>query len=137
MRIATAGGLINWSAMADFSGGEGCEWVIEALGCEVERLKDLSQLRAVFDDLIAGLALHPVADTQWHQFPGAGGITGLCLLAESHLACHTFPEFGSLCLNVFCCRSRPEWEFEKYLREKLGATAVRVRRLERPYHTTQ
>ena len=123
--------------MADLSGGQGCEWVIEALGCEMERLKDLGQLRLVFDDLIRGLALHPVAETQWHQFPGTGGITGLCLLAESHLACHTFPEFGSLCLNVFCCRPRPEWEFEKYLRETLGATAVRVRRLERPYHTTQ
>jgi S-adenosylmethionine decarboxylase len=120
-------------SMADLVGGQGCEWVIEALGCDIERLKDLSQLRAVFDDLISGLSLHPVSETQWHQFPGAGGITGLSLLAESHLACHTFPEFGSICLNVFCCRPRPEWAFEPYLREKLGATSVRVRRLERPY----
>lgn len=121
--------------MADLTGGEGCEWVIEALGCEIERLKDVSQLREVFNDLIDALALHPVAEPQWHQFPGAGGVTGLCLLAESHLACHTFPEFGSICLNVFCCRPRPEWAFEAYLRAKLGASAVRVRRLERPYHT--
>jgi len=121
--------------MADLTGGEGCEWVIEALGCEIERLKDVSQLREVFNDLIDALALHPVAEPQWHQFPGAGGVTGLCLLAESHLACHTFPEFGSICLNVFCCRPRPEWAFEAYLRDKLGASAVRVRRLERPYHT--
>lgn len=121
--------------MADLTGGQGCEWVIEALGCDIERLKDPERLREIFQDLIAGLALHPVAEAQWHRFPGAGGITGLCLLAESHLACHTFPEFGSLCLNVFCCRPRPEWEFEQYLRDKMGAASVRVRRLERPYHT--
>ncbi|MBL8238521.1 MAG: S-adenosylmethionine decarboxylase [Bryobacterales bacterium] len=121
--------------MAGLPGGQGCEWVIEAFGCDCERLKDLSLLRAVFQDLIGGLSLHPVSDPQWHQFPGAGGITGLCLLAESHLACHTFPEFGSLCLNVFCCRPRPEWAFADYLREKLGATSVRVRRLERSYYT--
>lgn len=120
--------------MADLTGGQGCEWVIEALGCEIERLKDVSQLRQLFNDVIDALALHPVAEPQWHQFPGAGGVTGLCLLAESHLACHTFPEFGSICLNVFCCRPRPEWAFEAYLRDKLGASAVRVRRLERPYH---
>jgi S-adenosylmethionine decarboxylase len=121
--------------MADLSGGLGCEWVIEALGCDIARLTDLAQLQSVFQDLIGGLSLHPVSEPQWHQFPGPGGITGLCLLAESHLACHTFPEFGSLCLNVFCCRPRPEWAFEDYLREKLGAATVRVRRLERSYQS--
>jgi S-adenosylmethionine decarboxylase len=121
--------------MADLSSGHGCEWVIEALGCDIERLTDLAQLQSVFDDLIGGLSLHPVSPAQWHQFPGPGGITGLCLLAESHLACHTFPEFGSICLNVFCCRPRPEWGFEEYLREKLGAVTVRVRRLERSYQS--
>lgn len=121
--------------MAGLPGGQGCEWVVEALGCDAHRLRDPEQLRAIFHDLILGLSLHPVADAQWYQFPGEGGITGLCLLAESHLACHTFPEFGSLCLNVFCCRPRQEWEFEDYLRKTLGAREVRVRRLERTYQT--
>lgn len=111
----------------------GCEWVIEALGCEAERLKDLNTLRALFADLIAELALHPVGEAQWHQFPGPGGITGLCLLAESHLACHTFPEFGSLCLNVFCCKARPDWDFVSYLKKTFEAQEVRVRQLERHY----
>jgi S-adenosylmethionine decarboxylase len=111
----------------------GTEWVIEALGCEAGRLKDPALLRQLFADLIAGLVLHPVAETQWHQFPGAGGITGLCLLAESHLACHTFPEFGSLCLNVFCCKARPEWDFVSYLKKTFSAQQVQVRQLERPY----
>jgi S-adenosylmethionine decarboxylase len=111
----------------------GCEWVIEALGCEAELLKDPVALRGLFADLIVGLSLHPVADTQWHQFPGPGGITGLCLLAESHLACHTFPEFGSLCLNVFCCKPRPDWDFVSYLKKTFLAQEVRVRQLERPY----
>jgi len=80
------------------------------------------------------LDLHPVAEAQWHQFPGHGGVTGLCLLSESHLACHTFPEYGSMCLNVFCCRQRPDWNFDEYLRRKIGAQRVQGRRLERPYH---
>ena len=75
---------------------------------------------ALFARLIEGMSLHPVGEPQWHQFPG-GGITGLSLLKESHIACHTFPEYRSLCLNVFCCRPRPDWDFEAHLRREFGA----------------
>lgn len=111
----------------------GCEWIVEAHGCAPSSLADLARLHALFDYLIGAMNLHPIADPAWHQFPGPGGITGLSLLAESHIACHTFPEFGSLCLNVFCCRPRPDGDFESYLRKEFGAAAVHVRRIERPY----
>jgi S-adenosylmethionine decarboxylase len=111
----------------------GCEWVIEAHGCDAASLADVEKLRALFQKLTDALGLHPVGDTTWHQFPGTGGITGLCLLAESHLACHTFPEYHSLCLNIFCCRPREEWDFSAYLKHEFAAGAVRVRRIDRPY----
>lgn len=111
----------------------GCEWVVEAHKCDPASLKDLPRLRALFTALIEEMGLHPVETPLWHQFAGPGGITGLTLLAESHVACHTFPEHGSLCLNVFCCRPRPGWDFAAYLCREFGAGDVQVRRLERPY----
>src|SRR5215469_4347453 len=110
----------------------GCEWIIEAHHCDSAALSNPVALRILFDRLIAGMSLHPVDEAQWHQFPG-GGITGLALLQESHIACHTFPEYGSLCLNVFCCRPRPDIDFEGLLRDEFGAAHVQVRRVERPY----
>ncbi len=115
----------------------GLEWIVEAHGCHPRALADAAKLRELFACLVRDLKLRPVAETQWHQFPAsdsaAGGITGLCLLAESHLACHTFPEHGSLCLNLFCCKPRPVWDFEDYLRDHFGASLVTVRLLERAY----
>lgn len=111
----------------------GCEWIIEAHGCDAAALADAGRLRALFRRLTEELSLRPVQEPLWHRFPGTGGITGLCLLAESHLACHTFPEHQSLCLNVFCCRPRPEWDFAAYLKREFAARSVRVRRIERPY----
>jgi S-adenosylmethionine decarboxylase len=55
------------------------------------------------------------------------------VLAESHLACHTFPEFGSICLNLFCCRARPDFDAGALLAEMLGAMRTDVRRVERDY----
>jgi S-adenosylmethionine decarboxylase len=111
----------------------GIEWIVEAYGCAEAPLSDLETMKALFARIVQELALHPCGEEQWHLFPQSGGITGLCLLSESHLACHTFPEHGSLCLNLFCCRPRPEWDFRGCLEQFVGATAVNIRRLERPY----
>jgi S-adenosylmethionine decarboxylase len=116
---------------ANVSGG--CEWIVEAHGCDAATLADVGAIERLFSTIIEGMSLHPVAPNTWHQFPGSGGVTGLSLLSESHITCHTFPEFGSLCLNVFCCRPRAEWDFESELRQALGAASVRVRRVDRPY----
>jgi S-adenosylmethionine decarboxylase len=111
----------------------GSEWVVEAYGCDPAALGDIVTLQALFAEMIRDLDLHPVAEPIWHRFPPPGGITGLCALAESHLACHSFPEHGSLCLNLFCCRPRREWNFHPALERLLGASSVKVRRLERAY----
>jgi S-adenosylmethionine decarboxylase len=113
----------------------GNEWIVEAYGCPEENLSNLVLLQTLVGEVIAGMQLTPVAEPIWHRFPITGGITGMALLSESHLACHTFPEFGSLCLNVFCCRPRAAWDFDQ-LKELMGATSVRVREVMRAYRSS-
>src|SRR5712664_2713888 len=61
----------------------GLEWVVEAFGCSSSSLRDTAVLEDLFNNIIREMKLRPVGETQWHQFPGTGGITGLCLLAQS------------------------------------------------------
>lgn len=111
----------------------GVEWIVDAHGCSAEALRSLGLLRALFESIVSELGLRTVGETHWHQFPGTGGITGFCLLSESHLACHTFPEYGSLCLNLFCCVPRPQWNFAPHLADLFSATSVQIRRVAREY----
>ncbi|HWS52692.1 MAG TPA: S-adenosylmethionine decarboxylase [Pyrinomonadaceae bacterium] len=105
----------------------GTEWLIEASGCDAGALGDVGRLREVFARAVGELGLRAVGEAMWHKFPGAGGVTGLLMLSESHLACHTYPEFGAATFNLYCCRERPGWDWEARLGELLGARQVRVR----------
>lgn len=109
----------------------GTEWVIDASGCNAETLSDVNQLKLIFERIIHDLELHVLGEISWHQFPEPGGVTGLALLSESHLACHTYPEFGAASFNLYCCRNRTTWAWDSVLREILGATEVNVRVFER------
>ena len=111
----------------------GIEWVIDATGCDVESLQDIAALERLFVSLVDAGRLTPAGPAVWHRFPHTGGLTGLQVLTESHLTCHTFPEHGSLCLNVFCCVPRDEWHPERIVAAIVGAQYVDVRRIQREY----
>src|SRR5439155_1908809 len=51
---------------------------------------------------IASATRMSVIDESFHQFAPAG-VTGTVLLAESHLAIHTWPEHGFVTVDVFVC----------------------------------
>jgi S-adenosylmethionine decarboxylase proenzyme len=63
------------------------------------RTEDLARLceQAAID---AGLT---VVGRHWHGFGDGQGVTGVVLLAESHIALHTWPELAAATLDVYVC----------------------------------
>src|SRR5687767_12840000 len=108
----------------------GTEWLVEATGCNAASLRDETLLRELLDRVIADLGLKVIGSV-WHKFPGEAGVTGLVALAESHLACHTYPEHRTATFNLYCCRTRPEWDWAGNLRLALNADNVVVSKVQR------
>ena len=108
----------------------GTEWLVEATGCNKAALRDETVLRSILSEAIADLGLKAIGSV-WHKFEGEGGVTGLIALTESHLACHTYPEHQTATFNLYCCRARPEWDWDTNLRAMLGAASVSVSKIER------
>src|SRR5262245_50530246 len=114
----------------------GTEWLIDASGCDAAALADLDRLRTVFDRIIRDLGLNVLGEITWHQFDHPGGISGLAMLSESHLTCHTYPEFRAATFNLYCCRNRTAWPWEEMLKQMLGAAEVQVHVFERKLQPT-
>jgi len=68
-------------------------------------MRDADALAALCREAVARVGLGGVAEL-FHRFAPEdeqSGITGVVLLAESHLAVHTWPELGGVTLDVYVC----------------------------------
>ena len=65
-------------------------------------MTDELALRHLCLDAVHAAGLTPVGEL-FHRFPAPGGVTGVVLLAESHLAVHTWPERGAVTLDAYVC----------------------------------
>lgn len=88
---------------------QGLHLTADLNGCDPTQplMINTDALRALGVDAVADAGLGAVAEL-FHRFepaPGESqsGITGVVLLAESHLAIHTWPERGGVTLDVYVC----------------------------------
>jgi len=111
----------------------GVEWLIDVSACDVAPLRDPQAMVVLFQTIVDRVGLRPIGRPAWHQFPTTGGVTAVWMLQESHLTIHTFPEFASASLNLFCCTPRecPDWL--SLLTPSLGSCSVRATQHARDY----
>jgi S-adenosylmethionine decarboxylase len=69
---------------------------------EAEGLSDRERIEAALIDAVnaAGATLLHI---HLHTFEEGGGISGVAVLAESHISVHTWPEKGYAAFDVFMC----------------------------------
>ena len=63
---------------------------------------DTEALEAFCRQQVLSAGLTPVGHL-FHGFEEGGGVTGVVVLAESHLSVHTWPETGYVTLDVYVC----------------------------------
>ena len=83
--------------------GQGTHLLCEWYGCDFTTpyLNKAGSLRLLCVNAATASGLNVVGDV-FHQFEPQG-VTGTVLLAESHLAIHTWPEEGFVTVDVYVC----------------------------------
>lgn len=86
---------------------QGLHLTADLSGCDpnLPAMQDVAALGAVCRRAVDAAGLTGVAEL-FHRFApeqDQSGITGVILLAESHLTVHTWPELGGVTLDVYVC----------------------------------
>jgi S-adenosylmethionine decarboxylase len=103
----------------------GKHYLVEFEGCDPERIKYLDTAKAIFLQAVRDSNATLIGDI-FHQFEPFG-VSGVVLIAESHMSFHTWPEAGYVGLDIFTCGAEmnPESAIAT-LKEEFHATDVHL-----------
>ncbi|MFA5392271.1 MAG: adenosylmethionine decarboxylase [Candidatus Paceibacterota bacterium] len=90
--------------------------LVEVITKNPESLANKKLIEKIFEKISQAIKITPVLPPVIYQFPKklgmpkniAGGLTAFCIIAESHLAIHTWPENNYFAFDLFSCRNFEE-----------------------------
>jgi S-adenosylmethionine decarboxylase len=110
----------------------GIHLLIEFWSCDRRTLDDMNLLETIMSDAAVGAGA-TVLKTAFQDF-NPQGVSGVVVIAESHLTIHTWPEYGYAAVDVFTCgESVDPWKAVEYLRDRLEAGHYEVKDFRRGF----
>jgi S-adenosylmethionine decarboxylase len=80
--------------------------LIELNDCNREIINDVESIRILLCETAERIGA-TIVNQAFHKF-SPQGVSGVVLIAESHIAVHTWPEYGYAAVDVFTCGTRIE-----------------------------
>jgi S-adenosylmethionine decarboxylase len=81
---------------------------IDGFGGDRERLSSETLVRSLLDRFPGEIGMTKISDPHVLRYvgdkPDDWGVSGFVLIAESHIAIHTFPDRGYVWVDVFSCK---------------------------------
>jgi S-adenosylmethionine decarboxylase len=104
--------------------------LIELYNCDSKILNDVHKVEGIMVDA-AKHAHARIVDVVFHTF-NPHGISGVIVIAESHLAIHTWPEFNFASIDVYTCGTEINpWRAYNYMAKRFKSknmTALEMKR---------
>ena len=105
----------------------------------IHRLADLHGCSSLADPARIEAALRAAVSAtgatllnlQLHHFGPGQGVTGVALLAESHLSIHSWPEHGYAAIDIFLCGGADPGAALDIIAAALAATRIDTQRVAR------
>lgn len=104
--------------------------MLELNGCPPKLLSDVKRVEEIMV-AAAKIAKATIVGVHFHQF-SPFGVSGVVVIAESHVAIHTWPEYGYAAVDIFTCGDTLRSEVAaQYLVEKFQSRRPALMELKR------
>jgi S-adenosylmethionine decarboxylase len=104
--------------------------LLELFDCDADAINNLETVKGALIEA-AKRAQATIVDVVFHEF-NPFGISGVVVIAESHLSIHTWPEYRYAAVDIFSCGEILQPEIAaNYLIEQLGAERASVVEMQR------
>ena len=108
----------------------GCHLIVEYAECDRGLLDNKSLLEKYMNEAVRKSGA-TIVRSVFHRY-APQGVSGVVVIAESHISIHTWPEYGYAAVDFFTCGDRVDpYKAHDYLREKLRAGSAQIRELKR------
>ncbi len=75
--------------------------------------------------------------SHFHTFGGHGGVTGVLMLAESHITVHTWPEVQYAAFDIFMCGDAEPEKAAQIIANQFDNAEVSVQAINRGFNSDQ
>jgi len=114
----------------------GTQILVELYECEPEKLNDRNNIEKTLTEAVKRSGATIVATT-FHTF-SPFGVSGVVVIAESHVSIHTWPEYRYAAVDIFTCGDNIDpWVIHDGIKNALGAKNTSVTELKRGIFETK
>ena len=83
--------------------------IIDGSRCDTRKLADRNLVEQVLNDYPTAIGMTKIGGPYMFEYqapdPAYSGVSGLVVIAESHIAIHTFPELDYFTMDIFSCKN--------------------------------
>ncbi len=114
----------------------GRQLLVELYNCDFDRINDTKSVEKAMIDATEQSGA-TIVNSDFHEF-SPYGISGVIVIAESHVSIHTWPEYNYAAVDVFTCGDHIDpWTIQEALKSYFKSDSVSSMEVKRGLFKTQ
>ncbi len=114
----------------------GRQLLVELYNCDDDRINDIGAVEEAMIEAVRRSGA-TIVNSEFHEF-SPYGISGVVVIAESHVSIHTWPEYNYAAVDVFTCGDHIDpWKIQDALQQYLKSDTASSMEIKRGMFKTE